>query len=95
MKICLIAPLFKPWSIGGAEIYAEILTRELSQDNNVVVITSQGPQKRNSENQEKNLRVVEFNPKNIFTYYDFVTSQKINFFRNFLCYSNLLMRYPY
>jgi len=84
MKICLIAPLFKPWSIGGAEIYAEILTRELSQDNNVVVITSQGPQKRNSENQEKNLRVVEFNPKNIFTYYDFVTSQKINFFRNFL-----------
>jgi len=84
MKICLIAPLFKPWSTGGAEIYAEILTRELSQDNNVVVITTQGPQERNSEYQGSNLRVIEFNPKNIITYYDFATSQKMNFFRKFL-----------
>lgn len=93
MKICVITPLFEPWSLGGAEIYAEILTRELSRENDVVVITTKGPQKRKIEEHTKNPRVVEFTPKNIMTVYNFVTSQKNNFLKNTVWRINDLWNY--
>jgi len=82
MKVCLITPLFKPWNLGGAEIYAEVLVRELSQENEVIVITTIGPEPRNSKNTNKNIRIIEFNPKNISTMYNFATAKKMNIFKN-------------
>ena len=93
MKVCLITPLFKPWNLGGAEIYAEVLVRELSQENEVIVITTIGPEPRNSKNTDKNIRIIEFNPKNISTMYNFATAKKMNIFKNLFCRSVDLWNY--
>ena len=38
MKICLISNLYKPWVIGGAEIYVENIAKELSKKHEVFIM---------------------------------------------------------
>ena len=74
MKICIITNLFKPYSVGGAESYAETIAKELAKENKVVVITTRAFSGLNSlkpsvENQN-GLQIYRFYPINIyFNYY--------------------------
>lgn len=70
MKICIIAPLFDPWLIGGAERYTKTLTEELSTKHQVIVITTTGPSSRMQNQSVKNPIVFEIRPRNITTLYD-------------------------
>ena len=72
MKICLIAPLFDPWLVGGAEKYAKTLAEKLSEDHQVIVITTTGPVPRKQIQSNNNLKVIEINPGNIATLYDMI-----------------------
>ena len=75
MKICLIAPLFDPWNIGGAEKYAKTLAFELSKKNEVVVITSEGHSKRKKQQSIENPKIIEIKPTNVSTLYEMITHQ--------------------
>src|SRR5437879_3635299 len=70
MKICIIAPLFDPWTIGGAERYAKDLAEELSIEHRVIVITTTGPSPRKQNYHNSNPKIIEINPNNISTLYD-------------------------
>lgn len=70
MKICLIAPLFEPWLLGGAERYATTLAKELSLNHRIVVITSTGPTRRTPDQLGDNPKIIEIEPKNVATVYD-------------------------
>jgi glycosyltransferase involved in cell wall biosynthesis len=59
MKICFIAPLFRPWSLGGAEKYMEILVDEFSKNDDVFVITTQGPKPRKESDSNPKIRIIE------------------------------------
>ena len=72
MRICLIAPLFDPWLVGGAERYAKTLAEELSAKNQVIVITTTGPVTRKQIQSHNNLKVIEITPGNIDTLYDMI-----------------------
>ena len=69
MKICLIAPLFEPWNMGGAEKYINLLANSLSKDNEVLILTTKGPKDRNLTNDNKNLRIVELKQSNVASIY--------------------------
>ncbi len=69
MKICLIAPLFAPWNMGGAEKYINLLANSLSKDNEVLILTTKGPKDRNLTNDNKNLRIVELKQSNVASIY--------------------------
>lgn len=74
MKICLISNLYKPWVIGGAEIYVENIAKELSKKHEVFIITSEPfnglkSLKPEIESQD-NIKIYSFYPANIYhTYY--------------------------
>lgn len=70
MKICLVAPLFDPWLVGGAERYAKTLADELASKHQVIVITTTGPIPRKMGQPKNNLKIIEVNPLNIDTLYD-------------------------
>ena len=70
MKICFIAPLFQPWSLGGAEKYIEILAEEFSKNHEVFVITTQGPKPR--ENSQ--YRIIELKT-NLINLHSFVSEK--------------------
>jgi glycosyltransferase involved in cell wall biosynthesis len=70
MKICLIAPLFDPWLIGGAERYVTMLADALSNYHEVIVITTLGPSNRSNSNQN----IIEIRTKNICSLYDMVSN---------------------
>jgi len=53
MKICLITPLFEPWTPGGAEKYINTLAHYLANDNEVIVVTGPGPEPRQNDHFEK------------------------------------------
>lgn len=72
MKICLIAPLFDPWLVGGAERYAKTLAERLSEKHDVTVITLQGPTKRKVLQINKNLRIIEIKSYNVSQLYDLI-----------------------
>jgi len=72
MKICLIAPLFDPWQIGGAERYAKTLAEELSIKHQIVVITSAGPVPRKQDQSHHNLKVIEIKSSNVTTLYNVI-----------------------
>ncbi len=74
MKICIISPLFDPWTVGGAERYAKDLAEELAIEHQVVVITSMGPTPRKQNDQSQNLKIIEINPTNISTLYDMINT---------------------
>src|SRR2546425_1407721 len=69
MKICLIAPLFDPWNIGGAEKYVNTLAQELAKHHEIVVITTAGPTPRKDGKSGHNLKIIEIEPKNIYSLY--------------------------
>src|SRR5438132_2292176 len=73
MKICLIAPLFDPWLVGGAEKYAKTLAEKLSENHQVIVITITLPTPRKQTQSNNNLKVIEINPGNISTLYDLIS----------------------
>jgi glycosyltransferase involved in cell wall biosynthesis len=74
MKICLISNLYKPWIIGGAEIYVENIAKGLSKHHEVFIITSKpfnglGSLKPEIEFQD-NIKIYRFYPANVYhTYY--------------------------
>jgi len=73
MKICQISNLYNPYIIGGAEIYAERLSKELSTNNEVIVLTSQ-PFKNIRDllvnvNTHDKIKVYSFYPLNIYHAY--------------------------
>lgn len=72
MKICLIAPLFDPWLVGGAEIYAKTLAKELSLEHEVIVITTIGPIHRKKNQFDYKFKIIEIKPNNISTLYDMI-----------------------
>jgi len=73
MKVCFIAPLFKPWSLGGAEKYIEILAEEFSKNNDVFIITTQGPKPRKEQN--TNYRIIELDKTHSIDLYSFISNQ--------------------
>jgi len=75
MKICIIAPLYKPWYEGGAEKYAISLAEELSKFHQVTVITTQGPSIRKIED-SLNPKVIELKPWNIDNLYNVALNEK-------------------
>jgi len=69
MKICLIAPLFEPWNMGGAEKYINSIARSFSKDNEVLVITTKATRERKLSKDYANLRVIELKQSNIALFY--------------------------
>src|SRR5438093_1109866 len=85
MKICLITPLFDPWLVGGAEIYAKTLAKELSVNHEVDVITTVGPIPRKGNQYDYNLKIIEIKPNNISTLYDMIQNNtSIGLIKKFL-----------
>jgi glycosyltransferase involved in cell wall biosynthesis len=70
LRICILSPLYDPWVWGGAERYAKAIAEELSQEHEVIVITSKGPKEREKFQYNKNLSLIEINPLNFSTHYD-------------------------
>jgi glycosyltransferase involved in cell wall biosynthesis len=70
MKICLIAPLFDPWLIGGAERYVMMLADALYNYHEVIVITTIGPSHRSNGKQN----IIEIRTKNICSLYDMISN---------------------
>ncbi len=84
MKVCFITPLFDPWNIGGAEKYINILVNFFSKNHNVVVITTQGPLKRDLKKTNSNFKIIELKSSNIISYYSILKNdQDINSVRKF------------
>lgn len=73
MKVCLVTPLFEPWLIGGAERYTATLAGNLSDNFEVVVVTTTGPTKRTPIDGNSNPHIVEIKIKNLYSVYDYVT----------------------
>lgn len=87
MKICLIAPLFQPWSVGGAEKYMDILAEEFSKNNDVFVITTQGPKPRKETNSK--FRIIELKQTYPIDLYSFISNHtSIKKTRKILWYFN-------
>ena len=76
MKICYIAPLFQPWSLGGAEKYIEILAEEFSKNHEVFVITTQGPRPRKELDSNQNFRIIELTKTYPIDLYSFISGQQ-------------------
>ncbi|MGH9878745.1 MAG: glycosyltransferase, partial [Nitrososphaerales archaeon] len=74
MKICLITPLFEPWLVGGAEKYVSTLADQLSATNDVTVVTTTGPRKREVGVSNRNLRLIELTINNVASLYDILKS---------------------
>ena len=72
MKICLISPLFEPWLVGGAERYVCMLAHKLSENHQVLVITTVGPKPRIEKQSDNNPRIYEINPYNVSSLYDMI-----------------------
>jgi glycosyltransferase involved in cell wall biosynthesis len=74
MKICLITNLYNPWVIGGAEIYAETIAKELSKKHEIIVITTKpfsGLKSLKPEIEIKEgIRIYRFFPANIYHTYN-------------------------
>ncbi len=81
MKVCIIVPLIEPWLVGGTEVYASALIREISRNHEVVVITQVGSKPRKSTHQVHNLKIIEIKPTNIVSYYDLNRPSGIGSFR--------------
>ena len=87
MKICLISPLFHPWSAGGAEKYMDSLAEEFSKKNDVIVITTQGPKPRKENN--LNFKIIELDKKYPVDLHTFITNHSsIKKTKKFLWYIN-------
>ena len=87
MKICLIAPLFQPWSVGGAEKYMDILAEEFSKNNDVFIITTQGPKLRKETNSK--FRIIELKQRYPLDLYSFISNHtSIKKTRKILWYFN-------
>ena len=84
MKVCIIVPLIEPWVVGGTEVYASALIREISRNHEVVVITQVGSKPRKSTHQVHNLKIIEIKPTNIVSYYDLNRPSGIGSFRTHL-----------
>ena len=65
MKICFIAPLFEPWNIGGDTTYIDNLVHNLSKNNDVILITIPGPEKRIQNKKNQNFKIIELKLSNI------------------------------
>ena len=89
MKICFIAPLFQPWSMGGAEKYMEILAEEFSKNHEVFVITTQGPKPRKQLDSNQNFRIIELAKTYPVDLHSFISeSQSIGKTKKILWYLN-------
>ena len=86
MKVCFITPLFDPWNIGGAEKYINILANFISENHNVVVITTKGPSQRDLKKTNSNFKIIELKNSNVNSYYSILkNNQSINSIRKFFC----------
>jgi len=74
MKICFIAPLFEPWGLGGAEKYVETLVKEFSKENEIFVITTQGPKPRENSHENSQYRIIELKT-NLINLHSFVSEK--------------------
>lgn len=89
MKICFIAPLFQPWSLGGAEKYIEILVEDFSKNHEVFVITTQGPKPRKELDSNQNFRIIELAKTYPIDLHSFISGQQsIKKTKKFLWYLN-------
>ncbi len=69
MKICKIIYTYAPYSIGGADIYAETVSKELLGRNHSVVIITISHLKEESITEEGNIKIYRIRPFNISTLY--------------------------
>ncbi|MFA4984113.1 MAG: glycosyltransferase family 4 protein [Candidatus Omnitrophota bacterium] len=70
MKACIIANLYPPHDIGGAEVYLERISEELSRECKVILITSSPYHGLRSllprESARGNIKIYRFSPLNIY-----------------------------
>jgi len=78
LKICFISNLFPPWDVYGAGKYVNNLTSVLSKNNEIIVITSKGPKKRNDDLSNPNLKIFELKQANIDSIYSIQSNKKIS-----------------
>lgn len=76
MKICIITYTYSPHMLGGADIYAEKISKELAKESNNVIVITINPDKRDFIEKKNNLKIYRFHPLNIFTFYNVCTEKK-------------------
>lgn len=67
MKICRIVNGYSPYSFGGADMYAEITSRECAKRNNEEIIITINPLKGDTFEERNNIKIYRFYPLNIST----------------------------
>lgn len=81
LKLCTISNLFSPYVIGGAELFAEQLAREINKDHRAFVITTKEfssiDDLRPSVQDEAGLRVWRFFPANLYNVYNAKKNSKL------------------
>lgn len=65
MKICIITNTFSPDLIGGSNIYASVISRELGKMNYEVVVIAAGADKKDSVKIAGGIKIYYFHPFNI------------------------------
>jgi glycosyltransferase involved in cell wall biosynthesis len=87
MKICLITNLYKPYRVGGAEIFVEKLVNYLSKEHQVFIITSQPFKNLNSLkitiDYENKIKIYRFYPLNIYWLFTGIKKRIFFFFKIF------------
>lgn len=67
MKICRIVSAYSPYSFGGADIYAEKISREIVKRGNPTVIITINPNRDDSYEEDAGTKIYRFHPFNIST----------------------------
>jgi len=83
MKICLLSPLYDPWLVGGAENYIIRLANALAQNNEVVIITTKGPEPR-TKSSNQNPKIIEIDAHNVESLYKILTVPSVNIIKKSL-----------
>lgn len=67
MKICRIISAYSPHSFGGADLYAEKISREIVKKGNPTVIITINPNRGDEYEEDKGTKIYRFHPFNVST----------------------------
>ncbi|MFA0834460.1 MAG: glycosyltransferase family 4 protein [Methanobacterium formicicum] len=70
MKICIVSNLYPPHIIGGAEIIVAKLAESLTERGHEVLVITTSPEKEESTDSVRGVKVHRINPWNVYTVYD-------------------------
>ncbi len=65
MKICRIISAYSPYSFGGADIYAEKISREVVKKGDSTVIITINPERGDTYEEDKGTKIYRFHPLNV------------------------------